>query len=86
MLNVRTPSAIALAVLVVMLGVHIVLRTRDDLSRWKGGGFAMLSTVDSPGMRTVAVWADVGGAEERVALSDRWDERCPPGPTRRRRR
>ena len=73
MLNVRTPSIVALAVLVAMLGAHLVLRTRDDLTPWKGGGFAMFSTVDSPGMRTVAVWADVAGTEERVSLSDRWD-------------
>jgi hypothetical protein len=57
-----------------MLGVHIVLRTQDDLSPWKGGGFAMFSTVDSPGLRTVAVWADVAGVEERVSLVGPWHD------------
>ena len=74
MLNVRTPSIVALAALVAMLGADIVLRTEDDLSPWKGAGFAMFSTVDSPGMRTVAVWADVAGVEERVTLVGRWDD------------
>jgi hypothetical protein len=74
LLNVRTPSIVALAALVAMLGAHIVLRARDDLSPWKGGGFAMFSTIDSPGMRTVVVWADVAGNEERVTLVGRWDD------------
>ena len=91
MLNVRTPSIVALAALVAMLGAHIVLRTEDDLSPWKGAGFAMFSTVDSPGMRTVAVWADVAGVEERVASSGGGTtpaavaglaDRCPDGGPR----
>jgi hypothetical protein len=51
LLNQRTPAFVALAALIVMLGAHVVLRTKDDLSPWKGGGFAMFSTVDSPGFR-----------------------------------
>ena len=68
-----------------MLGVHVVLRTKDDLSPWKGAGFAMFSTVDSPGMRTVVVWAEVAGVEERVSLDEAWDgsqrrAACPADP------
>ena len=73
--------------LIAMLGVHIALRANDDLSPWKGAGFAMFSTVDSPGMRTVAVWADVAGVEERVSLPEPWDDasgelRALPTPAR----
>ena len=87
LLRERTPALVVLTALVVMLGVHLVLRTNDDLSPWKGGGFAMFSTVDSPGMRTVAVWADVAGIEERVSLVGPWDDasrelRALPTPDR----
>ena len=74
LLRPRTPALVALSALIAMLGVHVVLRTHDDLSPWKGAGFAMFSTVDSPGMRTVAVWAEVAGVEERVSLDEAWDE------------
>lgn len=87
LLKERTPTLVALAALVGMLGAHIVLRTNDNLSPWKGAGFAMFSTVDSPGMRTVAVWADVAGIEERVSLVGPWDDashelRALPTPAR----
>jgi hypothetical protein len=87
LLRERTPALVVLAALIIMLGVHLALRTNDDLSPWKGGGFAMFSTVDSPGMRTVAVWADVAGVEERVSLVGQWDEagrelRALPTPDR----
>ena len=74
LLGTRTPALVALAALVAMLGVHIALRANDDLSPWKGAGFAMFSTVDSPGMRSVAVWADVAGVEERVTLPEPWND------------
>ena len=77
LLGTRTPALVALAALVAMLGVHIALRTNDDLSPWKGAGFAMFSTVDSPGMRSVAVWADVAGVEERVTLRRAVERRQP---------
>ena len=62
LLGARTPALVALSALLAMLGVHIVLRTKDDLSPWKGAGFAMFSTADSPGMRSVVVWAEVAGS------------------------
>ena len=74
LLGTRTPALVALTALVAMLGVHIALRANDDLSPWKGAGFAMFSTVDSPGMRSVAVWADVAGVEERVTLPESWND------------
>lgn len=74
LLRARTPALVVLTTLIAMLGVHLTLRTNDDLSPWKGGGFAMFSTVDSPGMRTVAVWADVAGVDERVSLVGAWDD------------
>jgi hypothetical protein len=73
-LGARTPALVALTALIVMLGVHIALRTNDALSPWKGAGFAMFSTIDSPGMRTVTVWANVAGVEERVSLVGTWDD------------
>jgi hypothetical protein len=74
LLKTRTPALVVLIALIAMLGVHIALRTNDDLSPWKGAGFAMFSTVDSPGMRTVAVLADVTGVEERVVLEGHLDD------------
>jgi hypothetical protein len=87
LLTERAPALIALTALIAMLGVHLALRTNDDLSPWKGGGFAMFSTVDSPGLRTVAVWADVAGVEERVSLVGPWHDagrelRALPTPAR----
>jgi hypothetical protein len=74
LLKERTPALVALVALVVMLGAHVVLRSSADLSPWKGGGFAMFSTVDSPGLRSVTVWADVAGVAERVSLAPPLDD------------
>lgn len=73
MLRTRTPALVALVALSAMLLVHVALRS-NDLSPWKGGGFAMFSTVDSPGLRTVAVWAEVSGVDERVDLVGAWED------------
>ena len=43
-------------------------------ARGRAPASPMFSTVDSPGMRTVAVWADVAGVEERVTLPESWDD------------
>jgi hypothetical protein len=87
LLRERTPALAVITALIAMFGVHLTLRTNDDLSPWKGGGFAMFSTVDSPGMRTVAVWVDVAGVEERVSLVGPWNDasselRALPTPDR----
>lgn len=73
LLRTRTAAAVPVAALLVVAVVHVGLRASSDLSPWKGGGFAMFSTVDSPGTRIVTVWADVGGGEEPVRLGDEWD-------------
>lgn len=39
------------ALLLLVVSVHTVDRQRQDLSPWKGGGFAMFSTIDSPNQR-----------------------------------
>lgn len=46
-------SAFAPLVLVVVAVVHLVFVHRNELSRWKGGGFGMFSTIESPSNRIV---------------------------------
>lgn len=48
-------AAVAPLVLVAVAGRHVQLRASSDLTPWKGGGFGMFSTVDSPGSRLVRV-------------------------------
>jgi hypothetical protein len=55
--------------LVVIAGVQIVLAVHRDLNPWKGGGFGMFSTVDSPAGRHLEVFASGPGFETRVDLS-----------------
>jgi hypothetical protein len=46
---------VAPLVLLAVAGRHVQLRVSSDLTPWKGGGFGMFSTVDSPGTRLVRV-------------------------------
>ena len=59
----RLCVALPLVLLLAVTGVHLVLRQSAGLSPWKGGGFAMFSTVDSPGTRTVRVSLLTGRSE-----------------------
>ena len=67
----------------LLLGValtQMVMAHTLQLSPWKGGGFGMFSTVDSPGMRFLAIRArDVDGQEIQVILEE------TPGPRELRR-
>lgn len=53
----------------VAAGQHLIAAA-SDLSAWKGGGFGMFSTVDSPSARFVRVRLRVGDAEYAVAVPD----------------
>lgn len=48
-------TAAAPLVLLVVLAVHVSMRSSADLTPWKGGGFGMFSTIDSPGTRVLRV-------------------------------
>jgi hypothetical protein len=60
----RTDLRLALLAPVLMLavaGTQIYLGMRHQLSAWKGGGFGMFSTYDSPGLRLVLIQLHGGG-------------------------
>lgn len=58
------------AVLVVVALLQMTLAHTVGLSPWKGGGFGMFSTVDSPDYRMVIVTVRLQGNEGRVPLRD----------------
>jgi hypothetical protein len=64
----RLSVALPLVLLLAVTGVHLALRHSAGLSPWKGGGFAMFSTVDSPGTRAVRVSVVTGGSEVPALL------------------
>ena len=50
-------SYAAPALLVLIAGTQVYHGWRNDLCRWRGGGFAMFSTIDSPDQRLLrAYW------------------------------
>ncbi|HVX57896.1 MAG TPA: hypothetical protein VHA37_09290, partial [Candidatus Saccharimonadales bacterium] len=55
-LNRRLLIAIPIVALVLIAGLQFVLATRYGLSAWKGGGFGMFSTVDSPDARFLRIY------------------------------
>jgi hypothetical protein len=59
---------VAPLVLVVVLAWHVAARRSDDLTPWKGGGFGMFSTVDSPAGRVVRVEIDTDLGRLPVAV------------------
>lgn len=74
---VRSPvlrAAVAPGVLLIVLASHVSLRASSDATPWKGGGFGMFSTIDSPGTRIVRVelQSDLGAVP--VAVPDRLED------------
>ena len=71
--------------LVVVATCQMVFAHSGTLTPWKGGGFGMFSTIDSPAGRVVAIWAAHVTAK-RIALRRRSAAfpggRSPPGPRR----
>ena len=55
-------------VLLLVLGTHVAARRSADLTPWKGGGFGMFSTVDSPAGRVVRVALDTDLGRLTVAV------------------
>ncbi len=47
--------AMVLALVLGVIATHVVMRSSADLSPWKGGGFGMFSTIDSPGDRILKI-------------------------------
>ena len=55
-------------VLVLVLATHVAARRSEDLTPWKGGGFGMFSTVDSPAGRVVRAEIDTDVGRLPVAI------------------
>jgi hypothetical protein len=55
-------------VLLVVLASHVSLRSSADLTPWKGGGFGMFSTIDSPASRIVRIELDTDVGPVPVAV------------------
>ena len=55
-LNRRLLTAIPIGALVLIAGLQFILATRYGLSAWKGGGFGMFSTIDSPDARFLRIY------------------------------
>ena len=64
-------AAAAPAVLVLVLVSHVALRSSSDLTPWKGGGFGMFSTIDSPATRIVRVELETDVGTVPVAVPSR---------------
>ncbi|WP_342377170.1 hypothetical protein NVS55_37900 [Myxococcus stipitatus] len=67
----RLLALCAPALLVLVAAVHLFLVEAKGLSPWKGGGFGMFSTVDSPSARFLRVYLVEGASEVQVRLPDR---------------
>ena len=73
--------------LVVVLVLHISLRASADLTPWKGGGFGMFSTVDSPGTRLLRVELRGDSGTFLVGVPERYKQqasevKAAPSPER----
>ena len=59
-----------ITLLVLIASLQFVLAHTKDLSPWKGGGFGMFSTVDSPGARKLRVYL-VGEDQKKIEVRRR---------------
>jgi hypothetical protein len=64
----RLRAAVGPALLLAVLASHVSLRTSANLTPWKGGGFGMFSTIDSPATRQVRVDLQGDDGETPVAV------------------
>src|SRR5687768_8072760 len=55
-------------VLIVIACLQIYLAQTQDLSRWKGGGFGMFSTLDSPSARFLRIYIITEAGEFPVVV------------------
>jgi hypothetical protein len=67
-------AAAAPLLLAVVVASHVSLRASADLTPWKGGGFGMFSTIDSPGTRIVRVELDSDLGRVPVAVPARFED------------
>ena len=63
--------AFAPGLLLLVAAVHFVLVFSRDLSPWKGGGFGMFSTVDSPGARYLKAYLVFEHGEMQIDIPRR---------------
>jgi len=56
--------------LVLVASVQLVVANTTLLSPWKGGGFGMFSTVDSPSARFLRIILDTPSGSVRVSMPD----------------
>ena len=59
---------LAPTLLVIVAINHLVLTKQRHLNPWKGGGFAMFSSIDSPGLRVVRAFLVDGGRDVPITL------------------
>jgi hypothetical protein len=59
---------VAPTLLVVVAVQHLALTRLHHLNPWKGGGFAMFSSIDSPGLRVVRAFLVDGGRDVPITL------------------
>lgn len=57
--------------LIIVATLQLFASLGHTLSPWKGGGFGMFSTVDSPAQREIKIWiVDAAGKEHAAVLPD----------------
>src|SRR4051812_37163958 len=64
-------AAVGPVLLLAVLASHISLRATANLTPWKGGGFGMFSTIDSPATRQLRIELQTEDGDTPVAV--------PPG-------
>jgi hypothetical protein len=62
-------ALVAPLLMIAVAGTQIYLGMRHQLSAWKGGGFGMFSTYDTPGHRVVLVQLHAGGQVHHATVS-----------------
>lgn len=71
----KTPwnlSYLAPALLLCIASIQFFYCVRYDMSPWKGGGFGMFSTIDSPGSRIIRVYANVNNQYVPISEPSRY--------------
>ena len=62
-IDIRVLKYLAPALLTTLACIQLFLGLNFGLTPWKGGGFGMFSTVDSPGARTIRVYLETDDGE-----------------------
>ena len=62
-IDIRVLKYLAPVLLATLACIQIFLGLKFELTPWKGGGFGMFSTVDSPGARSIRVYLETDDGE-----------------------